>query len=651
MTRAGLRVLAVAVSSAGLMAAAAVAGAEAMNNQEHVRVADLTPVTLHAVTTHAPVSIVEDGKARAVIHVAIQEPGEKLQVLVDELVEVIRLSTGAQLERVDALPSADVPAIIIGASVESDGLIDASAIPIEGFRVLTVPNRVHLVGSTQGLPYSREGMVTKHHPYANDGTAWAVADFLERVVGVRWYWPLEAGGRSIRRAESLMIPPTHYADAPVFPMRTHHPPFSYRAPWKSRWFDKGHVPVEFQDSEAAADTDKPAAAEYPRLPVPDGLKELDMSALLTFLRSGNSWPYQLRVHEPQRLWSRGSEFVQENEEIFAIAEDGSRNHRTYCYSGSAFLEFLLAGCEQQWDKGGNVSWVTSSSVTVSPPDLPVRCFCDTCRERWQPGNWRGTASHIMADFVQRFAQEVERRWPDKKVIYLPYWNYTNLAEGYEFPANLEIQVASNFPQGLGELKYEQARADTHRLLRDWSGAAGGRISTWEFSLSITGWVHAPVQFPNVVQRYYRENRDILAGSFLNGGNVAEWSRTAPTLYVWMKVLWNPEIDVDAVLAEMCRRLFGAASEPAHALLLLMIERYENAPWPTRMGDAGRVSDGIYMATWPPEVVDEMQALRREAEGRVDPNSLERQRLDYWLWAFDAFVEEARQREAALTAGE
>ncbi len=162
---------------------------------------------------------------------------------------------------------------------------------------------------------------------------------------------------------------------------------------------------------------------------------------------------------------------------------------------------------------------------------------------------------------------------------------------------------------------------------------------------MVGCERAPAQFTHVVQWYYRENRDILAGSFLNGGNVSEWSKNAPTLYVWMKVLWNPAIDVDAVLADLCHRLFGAAAEPAHELLQVMIDSYENAQWPTRMGDAGRVSDAIYKATWPMEVVSDMQALRQQAMAQLPADAVERKRLDCRLWAFDAVVEEARQVHA------
>ena len=617
---------------------------ETMKKQEHVQVADLTPVTLLPVKDHEPVSLVAKGEGQAVIYVAEESRTDRLDQLLTELVEVIRLRTGAELEVVESAPALDQPAIIIGQSGETRELVDTDALPVEGFQVLTASNRVYLLGSTAEMPYPKEVRVGGTHPYANHGTAWAVADFMERFVGVRWYWPLDVGGRSVLKSDSLIVPPSHYSDAPVFAMRTHHPPTGYRAPFKSRWFDGGHVPVEFQDKIPPANT-KDGEIPSPVFPIPEGLEVLDMKGLLSFLRADNSWPYQIRVHEPQRYRHRGDEWMEEHKDLFALQEDGSINPRVFCYSSPATLEFLLQGCEEVWDKGGQASWVTPNSVTLSPADVAVTCHCAECQKLWVEGNWQGRASRIMGNFLEKFAAEVKRRWPDKKVVYLPYWNYTLYPEGSEFPKNLEVMVANNFPQGPADFRMENVRKAADDLLREWSSATGsGKVTTWEYSLSVTGWTHAPVQFPNLLRDYYQDNRKVIAGSFLNGGVPAEWSRNAPTLYYWMKLLWNPEIESKAVFDEMCARMFGEGAGPARALLQLMIERFEKAEWPTRMGDAGQVSDAIFAAIWPPEVIAQMQTLRAEAEKRLPKGSLERQRLDYWLWAFDAFVAEANLRQ-------
>lgn len=624
---------------AGVLSVACVGGLMAATGQPHTEAADLTPVTLHPAPKHAPVEIVTDGQARAVIYVAAKERSEELESLLAELVDAIRESTGAELKIVEEMPSPQTPAIIVGASQESASSVDAATIPIEGFRILTGPNRVFLVGSEKALPWPKQGIADKHYHYDNNGLAWAVSDFLERLVGVRMYWPAEAWGRSVKKSASLTIPATNYEDKPIFSYRTHHPTEKYKAPFKARWFDGGSVPVEFQDTIKLKRLETPDVP-FPTLPIPQGMDNLPMKGLLAFLKCGTSYPYRLQVHEPQGF-HRDPKWLNEHPEIFALKEDGSRNPRMLSYTSDATLEFLLDGCKRVWDEGGTASWVTANSVTLSPPDAAVACASPEFQKLKDTGYGRA-AMWVMANFLKKFATAVHERWPDKKVFYLPYWNYTAFPEGYEFPDNLEIMVANNFPPGLAEFREQAPRARGEKLLRDWSRVtADGKITTWEYSLSITGWVHAPVQFPNVVQNFYRNNRDVLAGSFVNGGNVSEWSNAAPTMYCWMKILWNPELNINATLEEMCKRMFGEAAEPAHELLKLMIDRYENATWSGFVGSGGRVNPKIYQATWPPEVVEQMQTLREKAESLLPKDSVERKRLDYWLWNFDAFREEAQ----------
>ena len=160
---------------------------------------------------HAPVEMVCNGQPRAVVYLADPRATEKLDPkkhsgfaselprLIQELVEVIRLSTGATLELVDQPPPGDRPAIVIGDCDQTRKAgIDAAEIPVEGFVVKTALNRVYLVGSTQALPPGSE----RWAKWANEGTAWAVADFLERLVGVRM---VLAGGawRPVPRAPSI----------------------------------------------------------------------------------------------------------------------------------------------------------------------------------------------------------------------------------------------------------------------------------------------------------------------------------------------------------------------------------------------------------------------------------------------------------------
>ncbi|MEI6256944.1 MAG: DUF4838 domain-containing protein [Planctomycetota bacterium] len=576
---------------------------------------DLTPVTMLSAPPHAAVEIVRDGVARAVVYVAVEKPSPKLRRLVAELIEVVRLSTGATLDVVTELP-ADRSAIVIGDGEASRRAgIDAAALPFEGFEVKTAADRVFLVGSTQQLPPGSDRWAA----WANEADAWAVADFLERFVGVRWYWPADLGGRTIETRESLAVPAVYYRDQPLFRMREFHPIEGWKLPTQSRWFDK--QPLPFQ-----------AGA------IPDGVDRINLTNFLPLLREGNSWPYRVKVHEPQKMWKDwGKKWSKrpEDMDMFQQGKDGKPKLSIFCYSSPKTLAYLLDGCEQVWDNGKAASWVTSTCVTVSPGDFSLDCQCEQCRETTKQG---GT-SLVMGLFVKRMCEEVKRRWPDKKVIYLPYWNYQKCPEQVDYPDNLTVMVCTTGgPMAL--MRQPAARRATEANLLAWSRKAGTPICDWDYTDRGSGWTHGPVQYPHVVQDFHKANKGHIVGSFLNGGFASDWTTSAPTLYVWMKVLWNPAIDVDAVLDEMCQRLYGKAGGTVREFLRLECKCWEEGEWPRHLADDGRIPPDLFQAIWPPEAVAKMKALRDKAIAETVDDPIARQRLLYWTWTFDAFLADA-----------
>ncbi|HUT32933.1 MAG TPA: DUF4838 domain-containing protein [Phycisphaerae bacterium] len=607
------------------MTVPALAGAE-------LKPRDLTPVTWLEAPAHPPVEIVREGRARAVVYVADPRGSEKfdrkkhgsyppaLPRLSNELVEVVRLSTGATLERVEQAPAAGQPAIVIGDCEESrQAGIDATKVPLEGFVVKTGPNRVFLVGSTEPVPLGSDQWA----PWNNEGTAWAVADFLERFVGVRWYWPAEVGGRTITPCKSLAIPPTHYSDQPVFRQREYHPPDGWKLPTKARSSDK--EPFPFASGG-----------------IPEGVTVISTANYLPLVRGGCSWPYKIKVHQPQNLGGLPEKFREENNEMFALKKDGTRNFNMFCYSSPKTLEYLLEGCERVWSRaGGGCPWVTSTCVTVSPPDSVVECHCPPCREAFAKGGgtWIDGPSMMMGLFVKRMCEAVKQRWPDKKVIYLPYWNYQECPKGVEYPDNLVVMAAmTTYPMALN-VQPENAQEAMDRL-RSWRAKACLPVTMWDYCVN---WTYGPHQYPHVVRDFYKVAKGLVAGAFINGENLGEWTLTAPTLYIWMKALWNPELDVDAVLDEMCRRLYGKAGATVRELTQLECDLWEAGDWKSRrvkVPGGWFVPGSLFRRFWTQDIVQRMKALRDKALTELADDPVARQRFLYHTWTFDAFLKEA-----------
>ncbi|MCX5677091.1 MAG: DUF4838 domain-containing protein [Planctomycetota bacterium] len=594
---------------------------------------DLTPVTWLKAPAHPPVELVRDGQARAVVYVADPKGREKFEPkrrgdrpplikgLVDELVEVVRLGTGATLELVDQPPAADRPAIVIGDCAETrQAGIDAAQLPVEGFVVKTAPNRIYLVGSTQALPVAR----------ANDGTAWAVADFLERFVGVRWYWPAQYGGRSVPRRASLAIPPAHYRDQPVFRLRSMYQDWYWL---QARSFDEQLLPMA------------PGV-------LADGTETLWLGDHFRLMRQGNSWPYEA-VQHGARVYEFIGGVPKTNEALFAVNEDGSRNFGAFCYSAPETLNFYLDGLDRVWGTGGagpRPGGITRSSVTVwSPMDMGNRslgaaCHCPACRETLA----KGGEALIMGLFVKRLCEEVKQRWPGKMVIYVP-WTVPTCPEEVEFPDNLVVNSLNMAPMGL--MHQSIIRREHEGRVRAWSAKSGRPVNTWIDFASPGDWTYGPVQFPHVVQEFYLKNRDCLSGTSVLSYGGACFITAAPTYYVWNRVLWNPDLDVDATLDEMCRRLFGPAADSARALMRLECERWQGTPLtrPLRAAD-NRIPPRLFREIWPPDVVARMKALRDEALADINlaDDAAARKAFLYWTWTFDAFVEYAGMIDAVMT---
>jgi len=528
---------------------------------------------------HAPVELVKDGQARASIVVMNRVVNAR------DLQKYIQQATGAQLPIVN--DKLEGPAVVLGDCPEAAALgLDSRRMPPEGFTIKTSADRMFIVGNNSGRN-------------AN-GVQWGVSEFLERFLGMRWYFPpaTEDGpdiGQSIPKSRDLIVPPVWLEDAPAFRMRELWPSVS------DSWHGRG----------------------------------IRMGPLHTFLRSGNSWPIRLRVHQPN--WSRYEELKKDRPEVYQMRKDGSRQYSVLCYSHPKTLQTYLEGIQNFADgKRPIFAPISGKAITVSPADVELACYCDHCRRLWDDeGGQYGGASKVMATFVDKLAREVLRRWPAQgfTIIYLPYLNYTAAPDGFKFPNNVQVQLCGM--PGLATYKEPAIRQAEQANIDRWITISGRPIEDWHYCCWPAHKTKAAYQYPHVIKQFYQQNRRKTVGTFINGtGN--HWPRQHISLYCWLKVLWDPEFDVDAAVDEFCRRMFGRAAGTMRELVGMQIDGWEQSRWP-----GSRFSPkGIYEASFPPESISKMKQLFARARGEAKGDSLVMARLDYYAPALEAFFEEA-----------
>jgi len=541
---------------------------------------DLTPVRRHAPPRHEPVTLTRDGQPTAVI-VSPLQPGPLLRSAIQDLQAHVELITGVKLPIVSAA-SPGLAAVTVAIRPDDEPDLFPAPTGREGFAVRTAPNLVLLAGRDEA------------------GAAWAVYDFLERSLGVRWYWPEERNasellGTSLPSRRTLTVEPAHWSDQPVFRKR-------------EIWPSGGR-----------------------------SIGSADVAALHRRLRSHDSWGVELIVHAPHG-WDKV--YRNTRPEIFQLRSDGERDFSMLCYGNPATLRTYLEQIEIQRTGTGPVdrslAILRGNAVTVSPADMAVACTCPDCRPLWNPEGGRyGTASRVVGSFVAALAREVKARWPELTVIYLPYKNYTLAPEGVEFPDNVEVQLCGM--PGLALSKEPDIRLSEQANIDDWVRLSGRRIQNWHYSCWPEDRTRAAYLFPGVIAAHYRDNRDKTVGSFINGtGN--HWPRQHVSLFVWMKTLWNPDVDPAAVIEGFVRRMYGPAAPQMRELIGLQIAGWEESRWPRAVFSPKTV----YEISYPRTTVHRMETLLEEAFAAAREDRLTSRRLEYVAGPLREFFTQAEE---------
>jgi len=543
---------------------------------------DLNPVSFHEAPQHPPVALI--GPGGTVKIVLLPGASHTLLAAVNDLADCVQKATGARAE-ISAGPVKG-PAIFVGDSAEAMGAgLVGSKMPIEGFAIKTATDRVYIVGN--------DSLIDPAADLRSEGTAWGIYEFCERFLDVRWYWP-DALGVSISKRADLTIAPVWLSDAPVFRKREMWPSGGRRV--------------------------APA----------------DVESLHRRLRSVDTWPIHLRVHAPHD-WS--TLYKDTRPGIFQKRSDGKRDFDMLCYGNPQTLQTYLEQIERQSKPGVQVDEneriVDGHAVTVSPNDMSVACTCEYCRALWdKDGGQYGTASRGMATFVAKLAGEVKKRWPDMTIIYLPYKNYTKAPAGITFPDNVEVQICGM--PGLAQYKEPAINASEQANIDAWKNLSRRKIQNWHYSCWPEDQTDAVYLFPHTIQAHYLANRDKTTGSFVNG--VANhWPRQHISLYVWLKVLWNPDFNVDFAIDEYCRRMYGPAAGTMRELARMQIDGWENSRWPGGVFSAR----GVYESSYPREQVVRMEELLKKARVEAAGDSLANERIEYYATPFPAFFKESK----------
>ncbi|KPK41419.1 MAG: hypothetical protein AMK72_15240, partial [Planctomycetes bacterium SM23_25] len=560
-------------------------------------------------TVAAPVTLVRDGQPAAVIVIA-DEPvaiplGKPPTVAyaAEELQRFIEKATGARLEIV---PASKAPAtgtlLLVGRSrlSETHGLTPPTR--PEGLRITTFKRGVAILGEVAPAG-------TSNVPHEVDrGTLHGVYEFLERIVGYRFFIhiPKDPDLGIVTPAVKTLTVPGDYqlALAPDFP---------YRSCAFETWIDQlAFMRVTRQGSGSGSGTGFP------------GINHTDAFFGKRFFKDHPDW-------------------------AAVKSADGTRDTYYPCYSQPGMVDARVQVTQDVYDgKGGwfgehghpGPKWIAFEPADLW--DIKGLCVCECCKAQYQPERGRfGRNSNLLFRHGVQFAAEIARRWPDKRLGMLAYEGHM-LPPDFDLPKNMDVQVCMMWSTTMGKEPYWHER--NLQLMGDWSKKLGSRrerLYVWNFYCYPAYFTSAPLFFPHNLQKWLQDTHAISGGEFVcPGGNPPQYE--IAMAWLWHRLMWDRNADVDALLRDQCMTFFGPAGATMERVYQTLSGRYENTRWSRQFDECYIPPDQMYGETYTPEAIEALKRRFDEALAACpkDENNIYRRRVAWMQEGFRPFFTEA-----------
>ena len=190
-------------------------------------------------------------------------------------------------------------------------------------------------------------------------------------------------------------------------------------------------------------------------------------------------------------------------------------------------------------------------------------------------------ANLTAAFAEKIAEAVEKKHPGKKILWqgLPR---KALPEPADFPTALSAVPAATAAADYTSVKSRTNYATRLKKLADVFKAKEMEQREWWDEYASPDTVRQGWFFMHALQEVRKLQKPLLAGFLMDAGSdpatgkLAEAPLTCFMHYLNSKLLWDPDLDVDALTDEYCRLWFGPAAGEMKSFMTLW-ENISNRP--------------------------------------------------------------------------
>ncbi len=599
------------------------------NIKEPYKSKGLTHVDISMQKKLPPLVIAKDGKASITIVCPKEKYYRQTAVLLKKYLEQ---ATGAKFAITDKIPAKGRGIFIGNCNLPEVEKIfkKAQVLPDESFIIESIPQGIVLVGKDAFCKnrLKQSKALNVHDRKQSRGTFFAMTDFLERLIGVRFYFPgIGIHVPNLRKSE-VLIPPVSYCDTPVFDFR-----------------DLGYGGgIDFKLLKASI----------------QDVRDWNLLSKLADVNMKEAWHTDTKWPEV---------FGKTHPEYFALRKDGTRcvgdrgKFSSYrCYSSEAGFQAHIKAIDDYYKTGkGEELFVTERFapnkryISWGIADAFGGCNCENCRKLTDKDSEWGMYSNMIWKYVLKLAKECKKRWPDKIVKLHLYGRYREIPKFVEEqnPGNLLI---SSVRPGMDKscaafLKEPGMYAGSVRLVNYLRKLSAEKPYIW------LHYPHAPFvntgqRMPYLAPHYYRkfflENKDKLSGVLFNGHRTYSYGTDVPMLYMMYKMSWNPDLDVDACVDEYCKVMFGPAAEKMKEYYTTVIDCWENTK--LKKVPQGPLSRSVpksfyWKEVYPRKLRGHLEKVLLEALAKTKKGTIYNERVNFMVKGTAPFFDAGRYFDA------
>ena len=499
------------------------------------------------------ITLVDKGKPSAVIVIA-KDAVRSAQFAASELQYHIRKITGADIPIVTEDTEVIGTRVLVGESkyTRELGIRNSDFKPME-YLISFRSDALILVGRDK----EDRGVLDYNNPdtfpadFDEQGTCYAVYDFLERYCGVRWHLPTEFGltckpqktlkikGKDIRRTSAVVFRSTTPLSSPA-----------------KLWGDTVDPPAN-----------------------PELVSKRDDALWWRRYRMGG---YVFSANHS--LYGYYDRFLKQHPDWFAQGYDGIPPQM--CYTNPEFIKQVVQDARDYFDGKGALpgSRAEGDYFPLVPMDGAGWCKCANCQAELKKCK-DGSVSDYIFGFINKVAREVKKTHPNKHISALAYADYVLPPSTLKLDPHVSLMICMDFRVNVVNTKADQLMMDTFRSWVEESPDRERYLWLYFCWPAAGAWAEQyrcfPGFFAHSIVRYMNAyNKAGIRGitlqpSFINNAHRSPLLDQLEWYLVW-RMADDPSLDGNKLIDRFFKEYYGSAAKPMQRLYEQIEDIYCNS---------------------------------------------------------------------------